>query len=53
MVASAKKKEQIVSERKQANALMICDMIRQQILLRAILARLEAPLMRTALARSE
>ncbi len=44
MVTSANKKEQLMSQRKQANALMICDMIRQQILLRAILARLEAHL---------
>jgi hypothetical protein len=48
MVTSAKKKEELMSQRKQANALMICDMIRQQILLRAVLARLEASPMRTA-----
>jgi hypothetical protein len=36
------KNEQLVSQHKRTNAVIICDMIRQQIRLRVVLARLEA-----------
>jgi hypothetical protein len=39
--------ERLMSQRKAANIDIICDMIRLQIRLRALLARLEAPPNRT------
>jgi hypothetical protein len=46
MVTSVKKKEQLMSQRKQANDLIIGDTILQQIRLRAVLTRLQVSPMR-------